>query len=187
MAWFQGPGRSTRAAGCRSLSKKRHFALFIRQEGTQGFSARAKARLLSPTLSLSLFRVMSEGQNALGWGLSADAQTCEQQRLPEFQPCATRWKSGGNAGVTKHKQIVSQIHTIQGCLHFLFLSFFFVQSHTCLLAALQHLADISDTSTAILTVEPGISCTSGLSKVSMFLSLWREENRTQLVVLLLWC
>lgn len=42
-----------------------------------------------PTLSLSLFRVMSEGQNALGWSVSVEAQTSEQQWLPEFQPCAT--------------------------------------------------------------------------------------------------
>lgn len=49
----------------------------------------------------------------------------------------------------KHKQIVSQIHTIQGCLHL----FFFLQSHTYLLVELQHFADISDTSTAILAVK----------------------------------
>lgn len=64
--------------------------MFVRQEGTQGFFLLAqKLDCSPPTLSLPLFRVMSEGQNALGWSLSVDAQTSEQQWLPEFQPGAT--------------------------------------------------------------------------------------------------
>lgn len=60
------------------------------RRNTRIFCSLEKLCLLSPTLSLSLFLVMSEGQNALGWSGSVGTQASESRRLPEFQPCFTR-------------------------------------------------------------------------------------------------
>lgn len=88
MAWFRARAGALEQQGAARFPKNATLSCLSAKKEHKDFLLAQKLDC-SRRPYLSLFRVMSEGQNALGWSLSVDTQTTEQQWLPEFQPCAT--------------------------------------------------------------------------------------------------